>query len=143
MTDEPKVESAREFAGRILKGMGFDLKLIGDSPFHVAQDITARDAALVAQAQAEAFERAQEECESVLQSRKEDDVNGIAAANLCGMGIHALSPDPRYRERIEAQARLEERKRIHANIVADQATGAADYSEAEAYADRMVGPIEA
>ena len=36
-------ETAEEFANRILKGMGFDLDLIGDAPGHVAADIRARD----------------------------------------------------------------------------------------------------
>ena len=38
-----KLESAEEFAERILKGMGFDLDLIGDAPMHIANDIKSRD----------------------------------------------------------------------------------------------------
>jgi DnaJ-class molecular chaperone len=36
-------ETDREFANRILTGMGFDIDLIGDAPSHIAADIHARD----------------------------------------------------------------------------------------------------
>ena len=48
------MDDAREFAEKILKGMGFDLKLIGDAPMHIEADIAARDAN-VARAAAEAM----------------------------------------------------------------------------------------
>lgn len=64
-----KLESAEEFAKRILKGMGFDLKLIGDAPIHIADEIEARDVAVARAAE----ERMQE---MVLK-----DLNSLAYSN--------------------------------------------------------------
>ena len=42
----------------------------------------------------------------------------------------------------DAQVRAEERERIRDAIITDQTTGAGDYSEAEEYADKIVGKAE-
>lgn len=112
MSDAPMTPSelANKFAGLVSATRA---SLLGKTEweydtFAAEKLITDRDAAIRREAQAEALERAQAECESILESRDWDDARGIAAANLCGMYIHALSPDPNYIPRIVAQAKLEE-----------------------------------
>lgn len=72
-----------------------------DGSLHLALDDEARDAAIRREAQAEAFEQAADAI----------TMNG-AFPTVFSEAILALSPDPNWRERIVAQARLHELKDV-------------------------------